>query len=97
MELKEAARALQAEIDAALEDFDALGPETRVLSVSPPADAGPDTRFMVTVRIAGDRRRAELPTGLALAYLADEEAAVDEWKRWVDRLRQSPGDRSDPP
>ncbi len=51
--------------------------------MKPPADLSPDTHFTVTVERAGERRRAELPTGLAMAYLADEEAAVDEWKTWL--------------
>jgi hypothetical protein len=36
----------------------------------------------------------DLPTGLAMAYLADEEAAVDEWKSWVAGLRACLGTRT---
>jgi hypothetical protein len=87
MELDAAARALHEEIETALAETSAAGPVIGVLSVSQPAEPGPDTHFTVTLAIAGDRHTVQLPTGLALAYLADEEAAVDEWKSWIHRLR----------
>ena len=32
---------------------------------------------------AAGRRDFKLPATLAIGYLADEEAAVDEWRHWV--------------
>ncbi|NIR45688.1 MAG: hypothetical protein GWN99_14910 [Gemmatimonadetes bacterium] len=87
MEASEAARALHDEIAASLDDEGEASSRLAVVSVEPPAHLGPDTHFTVTVERESVRRRMELPTGLAMAYLADEEAAVDEWKSWVSRLR----------
>lgn len=34
----------------------------------------------------GRRREFQLPANLAIGYLADEEAAVDEWRHWVHNV-----------
>jgi hypothetical protein len=76
------------ELEDALIDFD--GAEgLHVRGVSPPDDLAADTFFVVTV--SGKEREPteiELPTPLAIAYLADEEAAVDEWRLWVRAVAQ---------
>ncbi len=83
---EDAAVALREEIEMGLVD---LGVEVRVVVVEAPADLGPDTCFRVRLEIKGGLIESELPSGLAVAYLADEEAAVDEFKGWLrDRATQ---------
>ena len=77
------ARALREEIEAALADS---GLEVRVGSIEAPADLAPDTCFRVQFEMGRGTVERELPTGLAIAYLADEEAAVDEFKGWLRSL-----------
>jgi hypothetical protein len=81
---EEAAIALREEIEAALAE--APAPRGRLRSVEPPADLGADTCFRITLEARGAGLVVELPTGLAMAYLADEEAAVDEFKKWLADL-----------
>lgn len=84
----EAARLLREELEDALAEGTA-GPATAcTLAVQPPPDLAPDTCFQVRASLGPRTVESDLPTGLAMAYLADEEAAVDEWKRWVADLRQ---------
>jgi hypothetical protein len=82
----EAADGLREELEEILAEIDGM-PGSLIRSVEPPRDLGADTYFRVTI----DTRRGlvccPLPTGLAMAYLADEEAAVDEFKRWVRALQ----------
>ena len=78
----EAAEELREELEEALSDIGGDS-DVRVLSVDPPDDFGPDTTFRVTIELGGSSAPHELSTGLAIAFLADEEAAVDEFKRWV--------------
>jgi hypothetical protein len=95
----EAAEQLREELEAALADFLGEAPPARVYVVHPPPDLGADRAFRIVLD-RGDGRRVEasLPAGLAIAYLADEEAAVDEWRTWVRTTWQilrgaSPPDR----
>ena len=76
------------ELEEALSDLD--GSEgLHVRDVQPPDDLAPDTFFVVTVSGADGKPTAiELPTSLAIGYLADEEAAVDEWRLWVRAVAQ---------
>jgi hypothetical protein len=84
----EAARLLREELEEALADWRHGPANATVLALRPPPDLAPDTCFRIRVSLGPHTVEADLPTGLAIAYLADEEAAVDEWKRWVARLWQ---------
>lgn len=81
----EAALELHGELEAALADEGAG--VARVLAVRPPPDLGADRVFHITLALPGSRdHTVDLPVALAMGYLADEEAAVDEWKTWVVEL-----------
>ncbi|MGD2216512.1 MAG: hypothetical protein PVJ64_07135 [Gemmatimonadales bacterium] len=82
-----AARLLSEELYEALAPSDASA-KAYALTVRPPADLAPDTSFRIHASLGSHALETDLPTGLAIAYLADEEAAVDEWKQWVAGLRQ---------
>ncbi|NIN72373.1 MAG: hypothetical protein GTO46_10750 [Gemmatimonadetes bacterium] len=87
----EAARLLREELEETLAD-PGDGPATPIgLTIVPPADLAPDTAFRIRASRGPHMVETDLPTGLAIAYLADEEAAVDEWKSWVAGLRSSLG------
>ncbi len=59
----------------------------RIDSVLPPQELAPGTSMHITATNAsGEAVEIELPTTLAIGYLADEEAAVDEWKIWLAEL-----------
>lgn len=83
MEPKQAAERLREEIEEWLADWH--GGELELRSVEPPSDLGANTSF--TLIFANPRQRrtrlVSLASGLAIGYLADEEAAVDEWKQWL--------------
>jgi hypothetical protein len=86
MEPVEAALELQGELESALED-ESAGAVIRVLAVRPPPDLGADRVFRVILALPGSRDwTVDLPVPLAMGYLADEEAAVNEWKGWVLEL-----------
>lgn len=83
----EAARSLQAELGEALASSAETSAAARIEAVTPPPDLGPDREFLIdAVRSDGERLRFRLPASLVAAYLADEEAAVDEWRRRVERF-----------
>jgi hypothetical protein len=85
---QELAAALQDELQDALTDL-TNDESLYVNSVIPPADLEAASSLLVTVTSdAGKSLALELPSTLAIGYLADEEAAVDEWKAWVSRLCQ---------
>jgi hypothetical protein len=77
---EEAAVALREEIEEGLAD---LGAEVRACAVEAPSDLGADLCFRIRLEMGEGLMECELPAGLAMAYLADEEAAVDEFKRWL--------------
>ena len=85
---QEAARLLQAELQEALAELSDTVGDARLHQVRPPPDLGPDTAFRVSAASSSRHVELELPSALAIAYLADEEAAVDEWKHWVAALAQ---------
>lgn len=87
---EEAAHELEEELEAALADLAPAGPRVEVRVVHRPIDLGPEASFRLTVRPATGRPAIviEVPVTLVIGYLADEEAAVDEWRRWVRDLRQ---------
>jgi hypothetical protein len=99
----EAAALLHDELEAALADLAGPGARPRVQRLEPPPQLDAESRFRVWLEggSAGSLE-FELPATLAIGYLADEEAAVDEWRRWVaevwQRLAQrlSPGARPRP-
>lgn len=86
---------IQAALEAALEDYAIGGNPIAIRVWEPEPGEAPGRSFLVTVKAGGRELRDELPVGLASAYLADEEAAVDEFKRWVAewiaRLRRPAG------
>jgi hypothetical protein len=54
---------------------------------SPPEGAVAGAAFAVAVRRQGwSDLKVELPCGLAIGYLGDEENAVDAWKGWTEEL-----------
>ncbi|HEX9638376.1 MAG TPA: hypothetical protein VGB99_12620 [Acidobacteriota bacterium] len=55
----------------------------------PERGAAAGEAFRISIAQA-DRRtlEAELPCGLALGYLGDEENAVDVWKSWTEELAE---------
>lgn len=61
-------------------------PERISVRVEAPEEEGPGSAFYVVVRAGTREIRADVPSALVKAYLADEEAAVDEFKRWVAKL-----------
>ena len=83
MDPETAAERTREEIEAWLAEWE--GGELQLQSLEAPSHLGANTCF--TLAFANPRTRASrivfLPTGLALGYLADEEAAVDEWKSWL--------------
>jgi hypothetical protein len=83
-----AARLLREELEDALADPGEGPAKAIALTVLPPIDLAPDTSFRIRASLGPHTVETNLPTGLAIAYLADEEAAVDEWKSWVGGLRQ---------
>lgn len=83
----EAAEELRGELEAALDDSGMAPRGARVAEVAAPRDLGADRVFRIAVLDAKARTHtAMLPVPLAMGYLADEEAAVDEWKAWVAEL-----------
>lgn len=87
MDPDRAAAAIGGELQATLDDPETGLTRAQVRSVAAPADLGADRTFLITLSIPGSRDHvAELPVPLAIGYLADEEAAVDEWKGWVADL-----------
>ncbi len=91
MNPREAAERIREELTEALAEAVAHGSDLVVRHVSAPPDLGADRHFEITLSSRRDPRRTlrvDLPASLAMGYLADEEAAVDEWRRWVQSLRE---------
>lgn len=86
MSPEEAAVVLCGEIEAALAAVGGSASAVQLRSVEPPVDLGADRCFRVVIESRDGRVAVDLPAGLAMAYLADEEAAVDEFKTWVAGL-----------
>lgn len=75
---------LTEEIEASLDDLSDRPGEVEVEATASGQDieAGGTIAVSATWR-AGGARHFQLPANLAIGYLADEEAAVDEWRHWV--------------
>jgi len=58
----------------------------RVHIGAPPQGPVAGASFAVSIQSGGSDLRVELPCGLAIGYLADEESAVDAWKGWTEEL-----------
>jgi hypothetical protein len=83
---EEAASLLREELEECFADLTGW-PATAAVVLRPPQQLRADESFQVSVRLAGAGSvESELPVNLALGYLADEEAAVDEWRLWVHEL-----------
>lgn len=58
-----------------------------VVDVVPPPRLDADTYLSVILATAdGTAEQIALPSSLAVGYLADEEAAVDEWRLWIHEI-----------
>ena len=82
----ELAKLIKDELAEALCDLE-LTQSPQVLDVVPPALLDAETSLSITIAdTAGKLVELELPSSLAIGYLADEEAAVDEWRIWVQEI-----------
>ncbi len=80
------AEEIRASLEIALEEYAGEEATIDVRVEGPyPADV-PGSRYLVRIRVGGAEVSAELSRALAGAYLADEESAVDEFKRWTRAL-----------
>lgn len=87
MDPQRAADAIGEELETALQDEEIGLSGAHVRSVTAPADLGADRTFRIVIAMPGSPdHNVRLPVPLAMGYLADEEAAVDEWKTWVAAL-----------
>jgi len=89
MDHEELSRLLLEELAETLSDMPDDAPAVRVESVTPPPilEAGACFR----VKLSPDPEHSldvDLPVNLAIGYLADEEAAVDEFRHWLHDLWQ---------
>lgn len=74
------------ELADALADLGLTG-RWSVLDVVPPTTLDPDSSLTITLAsAAGTVVEVPLPSSLAIGYLADEEAAVDEWRLWIQEI-----------
>ena len=78
---------LMEELELAIEDDPRLE-GWRCAQVLPPEDLAPDQAFVLELHRGEQRQIERLSAGQVAAYFADEEAAVDTWKRWLDELAQ---------
>lgn len=79
------AEEIQAALEMALEDYAGAEQPIYVRVDDPEPEEAPGS-FFVIVRTGDAQVQTRLPVALASAYLADEEAAVDEFKRWMREL-----------
>lgn len=83
---QELASDIHDELADALADLE-LWPRLPVIEVAAPDRLDADSFLHVTLASAdGARASLALPSSLAVGYLADEEAAVDEWRLWVQEI-----------
>jgi hypothetical protein len=82
------AEEIGAALETAIEDYGVEDVDLQI-RIEEPDEEAPGRSFVVHTRHAGRWTRAEISVGLVNAYLADEEAAVDEFKRWVERWVRS--------
>jgi len=87
MDREELSRLLLEELAEALSDLCDDAQTASVESVTPPATLEPGACFRVKLSLAPGRTLdVDLPANLAIGYLADEEAAVDEFRHWLHEL-----------
>ncbi len=80
---EELARQIKEDLADALTDLE-LPERLQVLDITPPDLLDAETFLYVTIAgIGGKTAKLALPSSLAIGYLADEEAAVDEWRLWI--------------
>jgi hypothetical protein len=86
MRPQELASDIQDELADALIDLE-LPQRLSVIEVVPPDQLDAESCLYVTLASAdGTTASLELPSSLAVGYLADEEAAVDEWRLWIQEI-----------
>ncbi len=89
MDRHELSRLLRDELAEALTDMGDLLEPMSVESVTPPRVLEAGASFRVRLLASRGRRLdADLPANLAIGYLADEEAAVDEFRQWLYEQRK---------
>ena len=89
MDREELSRLLWEELVEALADLSDDAAAARVESVTPPPRLEAGASFRVRLAPAsGPGFETDLPANLAIGYLADEEAAVDEFRHWLHELWQ---------
>jgi hypothetical protein len=88
MDREELSRLLLEELAEALADLSDDAQIVGVQAVTPPATLEAGASFRVKLSPApGLSLDVDLPANLAIGYLADEEAAVDEFRLWLHDLR----------
>lgn len=93
----EIALSLQEEIELTLTEL-ASGNARASVFVLPPPELTPGSHFTISVETPDAAPVVrELSTNLALGYLADEEAAVDEWRLWLVPIVECLTLQADPP
>lgn len=82
----ELAQNVKDELAEAIADLELPRPLS-VVDVVPPTRLDADTYLSVILATAdGTAAEIALSSSLAVGYLADEEAAVDEWRLWIHDL-----------
>lgn len=80
---EELAQHVREELEDAFADLQLPQP-LEVLDIVPPRLLDAESVLSVVIaQRAGPVVHLGLPSSLAIGYLADEEAAVDEWRLWV--------------
>jgi hypothetical protein len=83
---QELALDIEEELAEALADLE-LSRHVSVVAIVPPDRVDADSSLYVTLADEnGKTAKIALSSSLAVAYLADEEAAVDEWRLWVQDI-----------
>jgi hypothetical protein len=86
MKPQELAQQIMEELAVALTDLEPPQ-HLQVVDIIPPDLLDAETFLSVVIADSrGKTAELTLPSSLALGYLADEEAAVDEWRIWVQEI-----------
>jgi hypothetical protein len=86
MKPQELAQQIMEELAVALTDLEPPR-HLQVVDIIPPDLLDAETFLSVVIADSrGKTAELALPSSLAIGYLADEEAAVDEWRIWVQEI-----------